>query len=78
MVRCIPVELGVCQRPATSLKEKGSWSYYTIPVPADTPAEQLEEVATCEFLNKHEDILVHKTWIQSIGPEMIVEIEAEE
>lgn len=77
MVKCIPVELGVCQRPSTSVNETGRWSYYTIAVPATTPEEQLEDVATREFLSKHEDIFVHHTWIQSIGPATLLEMEEE-
>ena len=75
MQKCIPVELGVCQRQRNSLKEQGQWSYYTVPVPATTPFHEIQNIATREFLNKYDDIFVHHTWIQNVGPEMILEQE---
>ena len=74
MVSCIPVELGVCHCSRASREEAGKWSYFTVPVPASTPADQLEEVATREFLSKHEDIFVHHTWIQSVGTKVNLEV----
>ena len=72
------IEVGACIEQPDAKVETGTWGYYQVTVPSTTPKEKLHEVATGRLLEKLDDVHVHHTWIQSVGKNLIADVDAEE